>query len=102
MTLTVWETKQNFIIRTEHCLLFSGESLYEVIVELFVAGSETTSITLKWCILYMQEYPEIQKRCQEEIAEVFYVFVVNVVFPSGFLTLFGRKINLVLPPNRGP
>lgn len=49
---------------------FSGESLYDVIVDLFVAGSETTSNGLNWCILYMQEFPEIQKRCQQEIAEV--------------------------------
>ena len=41
-----------------------------VILDLFFAGSETTSTTLDWAFLYMAEYPEIQRKCQQEIEEV--------------------------------
>ena len=42
----------------------------QVIQDLFIAGSETTSTTLDWAFLFMIEYPEIQRKCQQEIAEV--------------------------------
>ena len=38
--------------------------------DLFVAGSDTTSQTIKWFFAYMAKYPEIQKKCQKEIDEV--------------------------------
>lgn len=46
-------------------------------MDLFIAGSETTSNTINWCILYMQEYPEIQKKCQEEISKVHFKVVIE-------------------------
>ncbi|XP_053383656.1 cytochrome P450 2J4-like isoform X2 [Mercenaria mercenaria] len=49
--------------------IFNKGNMFRVIMELFVAGSETTSNTINWCILYMQEYPDIQKKCQDEIFE---------------------------------
>ena len=58
---------------------FTGEALYGAIIDLFIAGSETTSNSLNWCILYMQEFPEIQKRCQEEIFEVNYVKLYSTI-----------------------
>ena len=39
-------------------------------MDLFVAGSETTSTTLQWMIIYMILNPKIQKRCHQEILEV--------------------------------
>ncbi|XP_053383657.1 cytochrome P450 2J4-like [Mercenaria mercenaria] len=49
--------------------IFNKGNMFRVIMDLFIAGSETTSNTINWCILYMQEYPDIQKKCQEEISE---------------------------------
>lgn len=45
-------------------------SMFRVIFELFLAGSETTSTTLDWAFLYMIEFPDVQKKCQEEIGKV--------------------------------
>ena len=39
---------------------FDEENLVVCTFELFVAGSETTSTTLSWALLYMAKYPEIQ------------------------------------------
>jgi len=41
------------------------------LVDLFVAGSETTSTTLNWAILYMLMYPDVQRNVQKELDDVF-------------------------------
>ncbi|XP_069590376.1 cytochrome P450 2K1-like [Ranitomeya imitator] len=46
---------------------FNEESLLTSVLDLFAAGTETTSTTIRWGILFMMKYPEIQKRVQEEI-----------------------------------
>ena len=48
---------------------FNDEQLVVVCLDLIEAGTETTSTTLVWSILYMALYPEIQKRCQKEIED---------------------------------
>uniref|UniRef100_A0A667XMB0 Uncharacterized protein n=1 Tax=Myripristis murdjan TaxID=586833 RepID=A0A667XMB0_9TELE len=49
---------------------FSEENLVICALDLFVAGSETTSTTLRWAFLYMAKYPEIQEKVQAEIDRV--------------------------------
>lgn len=44
--------------------------MFRVIVDLFVAGTETTTTTLDWAFLYLAEFPHIQKKCQEELETV--------------------------------
>ena len=38
--------------------------------DLFLAGSETTSTTLTWAVLYMVRYPGVQVGVQRELARV--------------------------------
>ncbi|XP_007444662.1 cytochrome P450 2K1-like [Python bivittatus] len=49
---------------------FHNENLKAVVGNLFAAGTETTATTLRWAILLMMKYPEIQRKVQEEIAKV--------------------------------
>jgi len=54
----------------ENPKVFNEEELLIVITDLFIAGSETTSTTLYWIIRYMLEYPEVQRKVQEELDQV--------------------------------
>ncbi|XP_032822975.2 cytochrome P450 2J4-like [Petromyzon marinus] len=49
---------------------FTDGNLLNVVGDLFIAGTETSSTTLRWALLYMMAYPQIQERCQREIDEV--------------------------------
>uniref|UniRef100_A0A8D2PBH8 Cytochrome P450 n=1 Tax=Zosterops lateralis melanops TaxID=1220523 RepID=A0A8D2PBH8_ZOSLA len=49
---------------------FHYRNLRLVAQDLFTAGSETTSTTLRWALLYMLLHPEIQGKVQAEIDKV--------------------------------
>ncbi|XP_052031539.1 cytochrome P450 2J5 isoform X4 [Apodemus sylvaticus] len=49
---------------------FNEENLICSTLDLFLAGTETTSTTLRWALLYMTVYPEIQENVQAEIDRV--------------------------------
>lgn len=49
---------------------FPKVSLQYSILDLFAAGTETTSSTLLWGMLYMMMNPEVQKNVQKELDEV--------------------------------
>ena len=46
------------------------ENLAANLLDLFLAGSETTSTTLTWAVLYMVRYPEVQLKVQQELDSV--------------------------------
>ncbi|XP_044530715.1 cytochrome P450 2J2-like [Gracilinanus agilis] len=49
---------------------FNEDNLVSCTLDLFFAGTETTSSTLRWALLYMASYPEIQGKIQDEIDRV--------------------------------
>ncbi|XP_061924071.1 vitamin D 25-hydroxylase isoform X1 [Entelurus aequoreus] len=49
---------------------FSFENLIYSVGELIIAGTETTTNTLRWAMLYMALYPNIQERVHREIDSV--------------------------------
>ncbi|XP_077204265.1 cytochrome P450 2J2-like [Paroedura picta] len=50
---------------------YNEENLLQCIIDLFSAGTETTTSTLTWALLLMANYPDIQEKVQKEIDEVF-------------------------------
>ena len=50
--------------------VFNTEELINCIWDFFLPGTETSSTTLKWAVLYLTLHPEVQQRCREEIQEV--------------------------------
>ncbi|XP_072263486.1 cytochrome P450 2K4-like isoform X2 [Pyxicephalus adspersus] len=49
---------------------FHEMNLLSTVTSLFMAGTETTSSTIRWALTYMIQYPEIQKQVHEEIDRV--------------------------------
>ncbi|XP_063294898.1 cytochrome P450 2J6-like isoform X1 [Pelobates fuscus] len=49
---------------------FDNQNLFACVVDLFVAGTDTTSASLQWALLYMMTYPDIQEKCRNEIDKV--------------------------------
>uniref|UniRef100_A0A3Q0S4N2 Cytochrome P450 2K1-like n=1 Tax=Amphilophus citrinellus TaxID=61819 RepID=A0A3Q0S4N2_AMPCI len=49
---------------------FHDDNLMLTVMNLFAAGTETTSTTLRWALLFMTKYPKIQDEVQEELRRV--------------------------------
>ncbi|XP_075057394.1 cytochrome P450 2K1-like [Mixophyes fleayi] len=56
--------------KPESTLYYHDDNLTELVVNLFTAGMETITTTLRWGLLLMMKYPEIQKKVQNEIERV--------------------------------
>ena len=50
--------------------IFTLEQLDFVLLDLFAAGTDTTSTTLSWAVVYLVTNPEIQKKIHDEIMTV--------------------------------
>ncbi|XP_016159897.1 PREDICTED: cytochrome P450 2D14 [Ficedula albicollis] len=62
---------------------FHYKNLRLVAMDLFTAGSETTSTTLRWALLYMLLHPEIQSK-SETYFQKCRIFSSRLIFPRGF------------------
>ncbi|XP_063298152.1 cytochrome P450 2K6-like isoform X1 [Pelobates fuscus] len=49
---------------------FHNDNLSSLVRNLFSAGMETTSTTLRWGLLLMIKYPHVQEKVQEEISQI--------------------------------
>ncbi|KAF5896962.1 cytochrome P450 2K1-like, partial [Clarias magur] len=79
-TLNVEDTRglvDSFLIRKKNAekagdkdSLFHEQNLIRTVSNLFAAGTDTTSTTLRWCLLLMAKYPQVQERVHKEIDSV--------------------------------
>ncbi|XP_072028910.1 cytochrome P450 2U1-like [Amphiura filiformis] len=56
--------------KLNHNSVINYKNLPRMAGHLFVAGTETTSSTLRWAVLYMMAFPEIQDRVHQELDSV--------------------------------
>ncbi|NXL49136.1 CP2J2 protein, partial [Podilymbus podiceps] len=49
---------------------YDEENLIQTLFDLFLAGTETTATTLRWALLFMVVYPDIQEKVQKELDAV--------------------------------
>ncbi|XP_070811461.1 cytochrome P450 2W1-like [Pituophis catenifer annectens] len=49
---------------------FHNPNIVASVLDLVMAGTETTATTLQWAALMMMKYPEIQRKVQQEIQQV--------------------------------
>ncbi|KAG5262889.1 hypothetical protein AALO_G00280110 [Alosa alosa] len=56
--------------RTGKGTSFDDSQLVAILLDLFIAGTDTTSNTLRTATLYLMTHPHIQERCYQEIEEV--------------------------------
>ncbi|XP_065267075.1 cytochrome P450 2J5-like [Emys orbicularis] len=49
---------------------FNEDNMVQTVVDLLLGGTETTTITLCWGLLYMLQYPDIQEKVQKELETV--------------------------------
>ena len=66
------ENLRNFV---DLCLVkekegYDRKDLVKIVMDLLSAGTETTSCSLRWLILYMIRYPDVQQKCQEEVDRI--------------------------------
>ena len=47
--------------------VFCPDQLRRIILDMFVAGTDTTANFLRWLLLRMIRFPELQRRCQKEV-----------------------------------
>ncbi|XP_069823411.1 cytochrome P450 2D15-like [Dendropsophus ebraccatus] len=57
-------------VKGDSATSFTEANLLMTTNDLFGAGTETTSTTLRWALLYMILYPDVQSKVQEEIDQV--------------------------------
>jgi len=49
---------------------FTFEELCSIIFDFFSAGTETSSTTMKWAVLFLSINQDVQERCRQEVLEV--------------------------------
>ena len=66
--------------------------LVNVLVDLFIAGMETTASTLNWSFLLLLHHPEIRRNIQKEIDEV-----GNILINHNYLTFLSNDRPFYIP-----
>ncbi|XP_012495474.1 PREDICTED: cytochrome P450 2J2-like [Propithecus coquereli] len=49
---------------------FNEENLIQVVIDLFLGGTDATATTLRWALIHMVQHRDVQDRVQQELDEV--------------------------------
>ncbi|XP_023933256.1 cytochrome P450 2H2 [Lingula anatina] len=50
--------------------IYTERNVFRIIVDLYLAGTDTTANTLRWSLVHMVNHPDVQKKMQQEIDQV--------------------------------
>ena len=76
-----------------HNIAFSEEQLTVILMDLFLAGAETTSTTLTWSLINLMQYPEKQKKIHDEIDNILGDEVPNLEYKGRCVAFLVWSIN---------
>ncbi|KAG7211265.1 hypothetical protein KM043_010572 [Ampulex compressa] len=95
------------VLKSEnHSPAFSEDQLMAISMDLYMAGSETTSMCLSFCFLYLLLYPHVQRKAQEEIDRVIgrdklptisdrpRMVYINAIVLESLRMFMGRTLNM--------
>lgn len=68
--LLVGKSINENLIRKSRYKSFSFDHLSSIVQDLFIAGTETISVSLNWAIIFAAKYPDFQKEVTDEIDRV--------------------------------
>ena len=69
-------------------MAFSEEQLTVILMDLFLAGAETTSTTLTWSLINLMQYPEKQKKIHDEIDNILGDEVPSLEYKGRYVAFF--------------
>ena len=58
-----------FLLETAQ-IWFPENDMARLILELYTAGTENTTTTLRWLLLFLVTHEDVQAKCREEILQV--------------------------------
>ncbi|XP_031459601.1 cytochrome P450 2J6-like [Phasianus colchicus] len=82
---------------------YDKANLTQTVFDLFLAGTETTATTLRWALLYMVAYPDVQEKVHKELDAVLgssrlicYTDRKNLPYTNAVIHEIQRYSNIVL------
>ena len=82
-------------------MAFSEEQLTVILMDLFLAGAETTSTTLTWSLINLMQYPEKQKKIHDEIDNILGDEVPNLDYKGRYVVFLDNRLNRIIIVLRG-
>ena len=79
-----------------HNIAFSEEQLTVILMDLFLAGAETTSTTLTWSLINLMQYPEKQKKIHDEIDNILGDEVPNLDYKGRYVVFLDNRLNRIV------
>ena len=79
-----------------HNIAFSEEQLTVILMDLFLAGAETTSTTLTWSLINLMQYPEKQKKIHDEIDNILGDEVPNLEYKGRYVVFLDNRLSRII------